>query len=61
MYFLHADAHLLFAPNWDTLYIKEVKATRSSPKAVLSSFPPGFLQDNPPFIGGSKGETTLQL
>ena len=37
------------------LYQQEVKATKSYPKAVLSSYPPGFSQDDPPYKGGSKG------
>ena len=31
-----------FAEKWDDLYIAEVKAASSYPKAVLSTYPPGF-------------------
>jgi len=54
-YFLQADAHLRFAPDWDIQYEEEVKAAKSYPKAVLSSYPPGFNQDDPPYKGGSQG------
>ena len=54
-YFLQADAHLRFAPDWDALYQEEVKAASSYPKAVLSSYPPGFSENDPPYKGGSKG------
>lgn len=36
------DAHVQFAEHWDTKYIEEAKATKAYPKAVLSSYPPGF-------------------
>ena len=54
-YFLQADAHLRFAPEWDRLYEEEVKAAKSFPKAVLSSYPPGFSEGDPPYTGGSVG------
>ncbi|KAL9180392.1 hypothetical protein ACHAXT_008362 [Thalassiosira profunda] len=54
-YFMQSDAHLRFAPEWDRRYIEEVKATKSYPKAVLSSYPPGFSEADPPYKGGSKG------
>ncbi|KAL7445913.1 hypothetical protein ACHAXM_011732 [Skeletonema potamos] len=54
-YFLQADAHLRFAPEWDRLYAEEVKAAKSYPKAVLSSYPPGFSEEDPPYQGGSTG------
>jgi hypothetical protein len=50
-----ADAHLRFAPDWDVLYEEELKAAASFPKAVLSSYPPGFSQSDPPYKGGSQG------
>ena len=36
------DAHLRFAPEWDAKYIAEARACKNYPKAVLSSYPPGF-------------------
>ncbi|KAL7465188.1 hypothetical protein ACHAXS_005520 [Conticribra weissflogii] len=54
-YFLQADAHLRFAQDWDRLYHEEVNAAKSYPKAVLSSYPPGFSEEDPPYKGGSQG------
>lgn len=54
-YFLQADAHLRFAPEWDRLYAEEVKAAKSYPKAVLSAYPPGFSEGDPPYQGGTTG------
>lgn len=45
-YFMQVDAHLQFYKGWDELYTNEVKATKSYPKAVLSSYPPGFQEEN---------------
>jgi Glycosyltransferase (GlcNAc) len=41
-YFLQTDSHLMFAEHWDAKYRAEVQAASSFPKAVLSSYPPGF-------------------
>jgi len=54
-YFLQADAHLRFAPEWDRLYAEEVRLANSYPKAILSAYPPGFSEEDPPYKGGSKG------
>jgi len=54
-YFLQADAHLRFAPEWDRKYKVEVKSAKSYPKAILSSYPPGFSESDPPYQGGSQG------
>ena len=54
-YFLQADAHLRFSPKFDTRYIDEVKAAKNYPKAVLSSYPPGFSEGDPDYVGGTKG------
>ena len=54
-YFLQADAHLRFAPEWDRLYTEEAKAAKSYPKAVLSAYPPGFSEGDPPYKGGTVG------
>jgi [Skp1-protein]-hydroxyproline N-acetylglucosaminyltransferase len=53
-YFMQMDAHLEFAPHWDTFYIDEVKAAKNFPKAVLSTYPPGFQQFGE-YKGGTKG------
>lgn len=41
-FFAQTDSHLEFAVEWDEKYRDEIKAARSYPKAVLSSYPPGF-------------------
>ena len=43
-----------FAPEWDAKYIAEVKAAKSFPKAILSSYPPGFTNFGQ-YSGGSPG------
>lgn len=53
-YILQMDAHLEFAPSWDQRYIDEVKAAKNFPKAILSSYPPGF-QEFGSYKGGSPG------
>ncbi|KAL3776917.1 hypothetical protein ACHAWO_004156 [Cyclotella atomus] len=45
-YFMQVDAHLQFYKNWDELYTNEIKSTKSYPKSVLSSYPPGFNEEN---------------
>ena len=47
MYYMQSDAHLRFVHEWDRLYVEEIKATQSHPKAILSSYPPGFNIDDP--------------
>jgi len=54
-YYLQADAHLRFAPKFDTRYVDEVKAAKAYPKAVLSSYPPGFSEGDPDYVGGTTG------
>ncbi|KAL9190558.1 hypothetical protein ACHAXT_000264 [Thalassiosira profunda] len=44
-FFMQVDSHLLFAEHWDELYVNEVKAAKSYPKAVLSAYPPGFQKE----------------
>ena len=46
-YFQQIDSHLQFSPEWDSLFITDLKAARAYPKAILSTYPPGF--------GGFKG------
>jgi len=41
-YYIQIDAHLHFAKEWDAKFIQELQAAKSYPKAVLSSYPPGF-------------------
>jgi hypothetical protein len=43
-YFVQCDSHLHFATQWDQKYIDEVQAAKSYPKAILSSYPPGFTE-----------------
>eukprot|EP00586_Coscinodiscus_wailesii_P009993 CAMPEP_0172515650 /NCGR_PEP_ID=MMETSP1066-20121228/269627_1 /TAXON_ID=671091 /ORGANISM="Coscinodiscus wailesii, Strain CCMP2513" /LENGTH=570 /DNA_ID=CAMNT_0013296781 /DNA_START=45 /DNA_END=1757 /DNA_ORIENTATION=- len=59
-YFMQADAHLQFAPNWDNYYIEDVKSAKSYPKAVLSAYPPGFSQGDPDYVGGTTGTRLCQ-
>mmetsp|Transcript_31469 Transcript_31469/g.59963 ORF Transcript_31469/g.59963 Transcript_31469/m.59963 type:complete len:693 (-) Transcript_31469:155-2233(-) len=54
-YFLQADAHLRFAKEWDRLYAEEVQLAKNYPKAILSAYPPGFSEEDPPYKGGSQG------
>lgn len=54
-YFMQSDAHLRFAKEWDRLYKEEVQVARNYPKAVLTSYPPGFDEGDPTYQGGSTG------
>ena len=45
-YFMQVDSHLEFYEGWDELYTNELKSAKSFPKAVLSSYPPGFNEEN---------------
>lgn len=45
-YFAQTDSHLEFYQGWDELYVNELKATKAHPKSVLSSYPPGFQEEN---------------
>ena len=54
-YYFQADAHLRFAKRWDARYIDEIKAAKSYPMAVLSSYPPGFSEGDPAYVGGTTG------
>jgi [Skp1-protein]-hydroxyproline N-acetylglucosaminyltransferase len=54
-YYMQSDAHLRFAQDWDRLYHEEVLGAKSYPKAILTSYPPGFSDGDPPYKGGSKG------
>lgn len=45
-YFMQVDSHLQFYKGWDELYVHELKSTKSYPKSVLSSYPPGFNKEN---------------
>mmetsp|Transcript_39330 Transcript_39330/g.72034 ORF Transcript_39330/g.72034 Transcript_39330/m.72034 type:complete len:609 (+) Transcript_39330:66-1892(+) len=45
-YFMQVDSHLEFYTHWDELYTNECKSAGSFPKAILSSYPPGFQKEN---------------
>eukprot|EP00523_Entomoneis_sp_CCMP467_P015487 CAMPEP_0168765438 /NCGR_PEP_ID=MMETSP0725-20121227/324_1 /TAXON_ID=265536 /ORGANISM="Amphiprora sp., Strain CCMP467" /LENGTH=616 /DNA_ID=CAMNT_0008814691 /DNA_START=1 /DNA_END=1851 /DNA_ORIENTATION=+ len=45
-YFMQCDSHLLFAKHWDEKYRQEIEITSNYPKSVLSSYPPGFSEQN---------------
>eukprot|EP00554_Chaetoceros_debilis_P007814 CAMPEP_0194075320 /NCGR_PEP_ID=MMETSP0149-20130528/2351_1 /TAXON_ID=122233 /ORGANISM="Chaetoceros debilis, Strain MM31A-1" /LENGTH=670 /DNA_ID=CAMNT_0038755761 /DNA_START=127 /DNA_END=2136 /DNA_ORIENTATION=+ len=45
-YYVQTDSHLQFAVEWDEKYRDEFKAAKSTPKVVLSSYPPGFSPGN---------------
>jgi hypothetical protein len=49
---MQVDSHLEFYKHWDELYTNELKATKSFPKAVLSSYPPGFSEENGGILKG---------
>jgi [Skp1-protein]-hydroxyproline N-acetylglucosaminyltransferase len=51
-YFVQVDSHLEFYEGWDELYINELKATRSFPKSMLSSYPPGFYAEEGGMLKG---------
>jgi hypothetical protein len=55
-YYVQIDSHLKFANNWDQLYIQDLKLTRSYPKSVLSTYPPGFVnfRQEPPYTSGTR-------
>ncbi len=52
-YFMQVDAHLEFYDGWDELYTNELKSAKSFPKAVLSSYPPGFNEENGGILKGN--------
>ena len=43
---MQLDSHLEFYTHRDELYTNELKSAKSFPKAVLSSYPPGFQDGN---------------
>mmetsp|Transcript_7527 Transcript_7527/g.17068 ORF Transcript_7527/g.17068 Transcript_7527/m.17068 type:complete len:603 (-) Transcript_7527:32-1840(-) len=51
-YFMQVDSHLEFYTHWDELYTNELKSAKSFPKAVLSSYPPGFQAENGGILNG---------
>ena len=55
-YYVQIDSHLQFAKNWDDLYIQDLKLARNYPKAILSTYPPGFVNFrlDPPFTPGTR-------
>ena len=54
-YYVQTDSHLQFAMEWDEKYRDEFKATRTYPKSVLSSYPPGFNPGNGNTVRESSG------
>ena len=58
-HFMQVDSHLVFAKNWDTGFINEAKAAKSFPKAVLSSYPPGFSGNGADHILGKTSGSRL--
>lgn len=54
-YYVQTDSHLQFAVEWDDKYIQEAKATKSYPKTILSSYPPGFNPGNGNTVRESPG------
>jgi hypothetical protein len=55
-YYVQIDSHLHFATHWDELYIQDIKLAKSYPKAILSTYPPGFVnfRQEPPFTPGTR-------
>ena len=51
-YFMQVDSHLEFYRHWDALYIEELQAAQSFPKAILSSYPPGFSSEHGGILEG---------
>lgn len=45
-YFAQTDSHLRFAVDWDDKYRAELRATKAYPRSILSSYPPGFDNDD---------------
>ena len=58
-YFVQVDAHLEFYKHWDELYTNELKSTKSFPKAILSSYPPGFQTENGGVLNNESKGTRL--
>mmetsp|Transcript_16836 Transcript_16836/g.21290 ORF Transcript_16836/g.21290 Transcript_16836/m.21290 type:complete len:607 (-) Transcript_16836:50-1870(-) len=54
-YFVQTDSHLKFAEEWDEKYRIEVKAAKNYPKAILSSYPPGFTPGSGTSVHESNG------
>lgn len=55
-YYVQVDSHLQFARGWDELYINDLHLAKSYPKAVLSTYPPGFINfhQEPPYTRGTR-------
>lgn len=51
---MQSDSHLRFAPDWDRHYKEDLRLARSYPKAILSTYPSGFKDGDPPYMGGPK-------
>jgi Glycosyltransferase (GlcNAc) len=55
-FYVQIDSHLHFATHWDELYIQDIRLAKSYPKAILSTYPPGFVnfRQEPPFTPGTR-------
>ena len=55
-YYVQVDSHLKFANGWDDGYIEDYKLTKSFPKSILSTYPPGFVnfRQEPPYTPGTR-------
>ncbi|KAL7528160.1 hypothetical protein ACHAWF_002458 [Thalassiosira exigua] len=55
-HFMQVDSHLRFAHRWDELLVEDLRLATSYPRAVLSTYPPGFVnfEPDPPYVPGTK-------
>ena len=55
-YYVQVDSHLQFAKGWDELYIKDLHLAKAFPNAILSTYPPGFVnfRQEPPYTRGTR-------
>lgn len=55
-YYVQVDSHLQFAKGWDELYINDLHLARAFPNAILSTYPPGFInfRQEPPYTRGTR-------
>jgi [Skp1-protein]-hydroxyproline N-acetylglucosaminyltransferase len=52
-HYMQSDSHLRFAPDWDRHYKEDLRLAKSYPKAILSTYPSGFKDGDPPYMGGT--------
>jgi hypothetical protein len=61
-YFLQIDAHMLFDPSWDTRLIDQLEALLPiTPRAVLSTYPPGFTLTGGKPVRSATNNKTIRL